>query len=103
MASLSGGDVPAANGSIAGVSTDMGLVAAAAGTGEGGGKGAAAEAVLALRRAAFTGALEKPPPGSSTPAGEAEAQKETFWRGHAKVTCYFVSCVPHLRVGAPRT
>lgn len=48
--------------------------------------GDADRALLALRRAAFTGALEKPPVGGPniTP-GEVEAQKETFWRGHAKV------------------
>lgn len=44
------------------------------------------EALLALRRAALTGALEKTPPlaGSAT-AGEVEALKEEFWRGHVKV------------------
>lgn len=47
---------------------------------------AAEEALLALRRAALTGALEKtPPPGSTVTAGQAEAQKEEFWRGHVKV------------------
>ncbi|CAN0167120.1 unnamed protein product, partial [Ectocarpus sp. 12 AP-2014] len=39
----------------------------------------------ALRRAALTGALEKPPPpGALLSAGQAEAQKEEFWRGHVK-------------------
>ena len=46
----------------------------------------AEEALLALRRAALTGALEKTPsPGSTVTAGQAEAQKEEFWRGHVKV------------------
>lgn len=44
------------------------------------------EALLAVRRAALTGALEKtPPPGTLLSAGQAEAQKEEFWRGHVKV------------------
>lgn len=90
MASLSGGDFLVSNGVSADVAGEG--EAESGGGGRGKGKGASAEAVLALRRAAFTGALEKPPPGSSTPAGEAEAQKETFWRGHAKVF-FFVVCV----------
>lgn len=51
-----------------------------------GGSAAAEDALLALRRAALTGALEKtPPPGSTVTAGQAEALKEEFWRGHVKV------------------
>ncbi|CAN0101084.1 unnamed protein product, partial [Ectocarpus sp. 8 AP-2014] len=54
-------------------------------TGAGAGGGAMEEALLALRRAALTGALEKPPPpGALLSAGQAEAQKEEFWRGHVK-------------------
>lgn len=51
------------------------------------GAGAAEGALLALRRAAFTGALEKPVQGEAAcmSQGEAEAEKEAFWRGHAKV------------------
>lgn len=57
--------------------------APAGGRGVGGGPGGA---LLALRRAAFTGALEKPSKvGVSMSVGEAEAEKDTFWRGHAKV------------------
>lgn len=51
-----------------------------------GGEGSVEGALLALRRAAFTGALEKPcRSGVSMSLEEAEAGKEAFWRGHKKV------------------
>lgn len=73
-------------------SSDGSTAASAAATSSGGAESgrrttATEEALLALRRAALTGALEKTlPPGSTVTAGQAEAQKEEFWRGHVKVS-----------------
>lgn len=59
----------------------------ASGTGGAGGARSpgAAGALMVLRRAAFTGALDKLPVGENITQGEIEAQKETFWKGHVKV------------------